>query len=229
MKRISLALLSAATVVGGGAYFVYRMNANAQLETLYLQNANYPLRVALFASYKTQRADIVMLGNSLTEWVDWNELLGRTGIANRGIASDIIYGYLQRMEYVYKLSPKICFIEGGINDLYANVPLDVVYENYVKVVEELRKRSIIPVITSTLYTSTKWHSAVEKNKEVAELNSRLSRYAQKQSVEFINLIPLMTSNNLLRDALTYDGLHLTAAGYKIWGEEVEKVLKRCNL
>jgi lysophospholipase L1-like esterase len=210
-------------------FFFWKTTMNAQYESLYLQNANYSLRVALFGSYRTQQADIVILGNSLTEWVDWNELLGRTGIANRGIAGDVTYGYLQRMEYVYKFSPKICFVEGGINDLYANVPVDVVFENYVNIVEELRKHNIVPVITSTLYTSTKWHSAVAKNKEVARLNSRLAAYAQKQNVEFINLIPLMTANNLLRDELTYDGLHLTAAGYEIWGKEVEKVLVRRGL
>jgi lysophospholipase L1-like esterase len=222
-----------ALVFGGGIFvaasYLSVIVMNSQHESLYLANPNYHLRVALFATYRTQHADIVMLGNSLTEWADWNELLGRTGIANRGIASDITYGYLQRMEYVYKLSPRICFIEGGINDLYANVPVVAVFENFVKIVEELRERSIIPVITSTLYTSTKWHSAVEKNKEVAELNARLLAYAQKQSVEFINLIPLMTSNNLLRDALTYDGLHLTAEGYKVWGREVEKTLLKYGL
>jgi lysophospholipase L1-like esterase len=222
MKRFFPALILSAILAL--AYWTYRMNSQSQFDKLYLQNPNYHLRVALFAAYRTQQANIVMLGNSLTEWVDWNELLGRTGIANRGIASDVTSGYLQRMEYVFKLSPKICFVEGGINDIYANVPVAAVFENFVKIVEALRAKNIIPVITSTLYTSTKWHSAVEKNTEVAELNSRLAAYAQENSVEFINLIPLMTMNKLLRDELTYDGLHLTAAGYRIWGNEVEKVL-----
>lgn len=227
MKRFFPALILVAILAL--AYWTYRMNSQSQLDKLYLQNPNYHLRVALFAVYRTPQADIVMLGNSLTEWVDWNELLGRTDIANRGIASDITYGYLQRMEYVLTLSPKICFIEGGINDIYANVPVSVVFEHVVKVVERLRAKNIIPVITSTLYTSPKWHSAVEKNNEVAELNSRLAAYAQKNSIEFINLIPLMTTNDLLRDELTYDGLHLNADGYRIWGNEVEKVLAKHDI
>lgn len=211
------------------AYWSYRMTSLSQRDKLYLENPNYHLRVALFAAYRTQHADIVMLGNSLTEWVDWNELLGRTGIANRGIASDVTSGYLQRMEYVFKLSPKICFIEGGINDLYANVPREDVFENMVAMVEQLLARNIVPVITSTLYTSTKWHSAVEKNREVAKLNAQLFSYAQTKGVDVVNLIPLMTANNLLRDELTYDGLHLTAEGYKIWGNEVNNVLKKYNM
>lgn len=211
------------------ASVVYQMNTARQLEQLYLQNPNYHLRVALFRSYKTRHTDIVMLGNSLTEWVDWNELLGRTSIANRGIASDVTSGYLQRMEYVFNLSPKICFVEGGINDIYASVPVTVVFENFVAIIERLREKNIIPVITSTLYTSTKWHSAIEKNREVQKLNALLMSYAHDNGIHFMNLIPLMTAHNLLRDDLTYDGLHLNAQGYAIWGAAVEEILKQHSL
>jgi lysophospholipase L1-like esterase len=228
MKRAAI-FLFVVVAVAAISYWTYRMNSHTQMEKLYLENGNYPIRVALFQEYKTGHADIVMLGNSLTDWVDWNELLGRNGIANRGIAGDITYGYLQRMNYVYVLSPKICFIEGGINDVYANVPVESVYENFVKIVGQLREHNIIPVITSTLYTSTKWHSAHEMNKEVAQLNSMLRRYAVSQNVDYLDLIPLMTSDDLLRDELTYDGLHLLASGYKIWGAEVEKILRRYKL
>lgn len=229
MKRTTLAILSAAMILGGGVYFFYRINANSQLEKLYLQNLNYHVRIALFAAYRTQHADIVMLGNSLTEWVDWNELLGRKNIANRGIASDVTGGYLHRLEQVYKLKPKLCFIEGGINDLYANVPVDVVFENYTKIVDTLRLHSITPIIQSTLFVSPKWHDAFEKNKEVAILNSLLEAYAKTNNVEFVDLNAVMSTNNELRDDLTHDGVHLTSAGYKIWGEEVEKVLQEYGL
>ncbi len=222
-------------VIGGGIAFVllggilifFRMNG--QSEKLYLQNPNYQIKTALYELYKTEQADIVMLGNSLTQWVDWNELLGKKNIANRGIANDITGGYLHRLEYVYKLKPKLCFIEGGINDIYANVPVDVVYENYKKIVEELRSHSITPIIQSTLFVSPKWHDAVEKNKEVASLNSLLEEFAKKNNIEFSNLNARMSSNNMLRDELTHDGVHLTAAGYKIWGEEVERVIQKYDL
>jgi lysophospholipase L1-like esterase len=183
----------------------------------------------LYDLYKTEHADVVMLGNSLTQWVDWNELLGRKNIANHGIAGDVTSGYVHRLEYVYKLKPKLCFIEGGINDIYANVPVDVVYENYKKIVEELRSHSITPIIQSTLFVSPKWHDAVEKNKEVASLNSLLEEFAKKNNIEFSNLNARMSSNNMLRDELTHDGVHLTAAGYKIWGEEVERVVQKYGL
>lgn len=211
------------------AYYGYSIQSGGQTDALYLQNANYTIQTGLFDKYKTARADIVMLGNSLTAWVSWNELLGRKNIANRGIAGDITEGYLHRMEQIYRLKPKLCFVEGGINDLYANVSVDVVFKNYEKIVENLRLHKIIPIIQSTLFVSPKWHSAVAKNKEVTELNSLLQSFSKKNNIEFINLNATMSTNNQLHDDLTYDGVHLTAKGYSLWGAEVDRALKKHGL
>lgn len=216
-------------VVLAAAYSLYRLKANAHMDSLYLQNANYIIQTEIFDTYRTAHADVVMLGNSLTAWVDWNELLNRKNIANRGIAGDITDGYLHRMEQIYRLKPKLCFVEGGINDVYANVPVNVVFANYKKIVENLRSYKIIPIIQSTLFVSPKWHSAVAKNAEVAELNSLLQSFSKKDNIEFINLNDTMSSNNQLHEDLTYDGVHLTAKGYALWGAEVDKTLKKHGL
>lgn len=229
MSRTAILIVLCLVVVVAGVYTFFRIRANAQLEPLYLQNKNYLLQTALFDLYTTEHADVVMLGNSLTEWVEWNELLGRKNIANRGIAGDVTGGYLHRLEQIYKLKPKLCFIEGGINDLYADVPVDIVVEQYVKIVEEFRSHSIIPVMQSTLFVSPKWRDAAAKNKEVAELNTQLEEFAKNNSIEFINLNAVMSINSLLRDELTHDGIHLTAAGYKIWGAAADQMLRKYGL
>ncbi len=207
------------------AYYLYQLKVTTQMDSLYLENANYTIQTGLYDKYKTGNAEIVMLGNSLTAWVDWNELLNRKNIANRGIAGDITEGYLHRLDQVYRLNPKLCFVEGGINDLYSNVPVDVVVKNYQKIVENLRSHAIIPIIQSTLFVSPKWRDASAKNKEVAELNSLLQSFAKENNIEFVNLNATMSTDNQLHDDLTYDGVHLTANGYMLWGAEVEKVLK----
>lgn len=210
-------------------YLIYNKSANGQTDALYLLNKNYILQTALFSNYKTDHADVVMLGNSLTQWVDWNELLGRKNIVNRGIAGDITEGYLKRLDQVLSLKPRLCFIEGGINDIYANVPVRIVFENYVKIVETLRSHNITPIVQSTLFVSPKWHSAAQKNKEVAHLDKLLEEYAKKNNIEFLDLNAVMSTNNELRDELTHDGVHLNADGYTIWGSEVDKILKKYDL
>ena len=80
---------------------------------VYMKNSVYPLKIELFEIYKKIPCDIVMLGDSRTDGVNWNELLGRPNIVARGIPSDVTEGFLARMEYVYNLEPKLCIIQGG--------------------------------------------------------------------------------------------------------------------
>ncbi|MGE5497154.1 MAG: GDSL-type esterase/lipase family protein [Syntrophothermus sp.] len=192
----------------------------------YKQNPNYWLQTGLYNIYRTQHSQIVMLGNSITHGVNWNELLGRNDVAERGIPSDIVEGFLSRLDYIYRLSPRVCFIMGGINDIYSGYSAEAVFNEYVKVIRDLRNHNIIPVIQSTLFVSKKWHNARDKNPEVSKLNMLLRDYAGKNNLTFVDLIPKMTQDGLLKDELTYDGLHLNANGYAIWREELDPVLNK---
>ncbi|MDP4175234.1 MAG: GDSL-type esterase/lipase family protein [Bacteroidota bacterium] len=198
-------------------------------DTLYLANPNYKLQTGLYSVYKTKHANIVMLGNSITHGVNWFELLGRNDVIERGIPSDNVAGFLNRMDFVYKLHPKICFVMGGINDIYSGITLDALFDNYKKVIEGLREKGIIPVIQATLYVSPKWHNAADKNPDVEKFDQMLKNYAKLNKIEFLDLNPYLTSNKFLRDEFTFDGLHLKAEAYKIWGQQVEKILSKYGL
>ena len=41
-----------------------------------------------------------------------------------------------------------------------------------------------------------------------------------QGVRFLDLNALMVVNNQLPDTMTYDGVHLTAAAYRVWRDAV---------
>lgn len=196
---------------------------------VYLKNPNYLLQTGMYDIYQTRHADIVMLGNSITHGVNWNELMNRGNIVERGIPSDILNGYLSRMSYIYKLTPKLCCIMGGVNDIYSGIPIETVFNNYIKVIGLLKNKGITPVIQSTLFVSTKWPAAKEKSPEIAKLNKMLSEYAFKNKIDFLDLNSKMAFNGLLFEDITYDGVHLNAKGYKIWAKELDKVLKRYGL
>src|ERR1017187_5798507 len=115
--------------------YSYNQYLEAQYANLYLKNENYMVQIGMYKQFKTTQADVVMLGNSLTFNANWNEFLGRNNIANRGIHSDITAGYLHRLSYVYRLKPKICFIEGGVNDLYAGFSVSDIFDNYSKIID----------------------------------------------------------------------------------------------
>lgn len=199
-------------------------------DTLQFQkNPNYNLQIGFYDIYNTKPTDIVMLGNSITHGVNWNELLNRSSISEQGIVSDVLEGYLHRLNYVTRLTPKICFVMGGINDIYSGSSVEKVFESYKKLLAELKENNIIPVIQSTLYVSPKWHSADIKNPDVSKLNKMLKEYAAKQNIEFIDLNRKLSNKNYLIDDYTYDGVHLNSNAYKLWGIEVEKILNKYHL
>ena len=74
----------------------------------YTENPKYKPKSENFMLFNKQ-ADIVMLGNSITAGIDWNEILDRKDIVNRGINGDITEGMLNRMNSVLKVKPKVCF------------------------------------------------------------------------------------------------------------------------
>ncbi|MFO7445100.1 MAG: GDSL-type esterase/lipase family protein [Ignavibacteriaceae bacterium] len=202
----------------------------AQTDSLrYKYNPNYNLHLDMYEVYNTRQADIVMLGNSITYGVNWAELLGRNDVVGRGIPSDIVEGFRNRLKYVFNLKPKVCFIMGGINDIYGWIPVDEVFESYVKLIQELQTKNIIVVIQSALYVSSRWPNAENRNPEVEKLNIKLSGYAAKNNLIFMDLNSRLSFRRFLIEDMTYDGVHLTGKAYKIWGREIEKVLKKLGI
>jgi lysophospholipase L1-like esterase len=204
----------------------------------YKQNPNYQLQLDLYDAYKTKKVDIVMLGNSLTHGANWNELLGRSSVTGRGIPSDVLPGFLGRVNSIIKMNPKIVFIMGGLNDIYNWTPVEEIFKNYVRLISILKEKNIIPVIQSTTYATRnygkEYGGSPEVNKgrnlEAAKLNKMLSDYASKHNIDYIDLIKLFSDRDgYLRQELTWDGIHLKASAYIIWAREVDRVLRKYNL
>jgi lysophospholipase L1-like esterase len=198
-------------------------------DSLYLKSAVYKNLIAMFALSKTESADIVFLGNSITFGGNWGELLGRERVINRGIGGDNTVGMLHRMQYVYQLKPKLCFIMAGINDIYSDAPAETVFRNYAKIIDTLRAHSIVPVIQSTLHVNPKWKRTEEKNPVVATLNVMLREFASKNGIEFVDVNAVLSVNGVLRDEFTVDGVHLNAPAYGLWRELLLPVLKKHGL
>ncbi|MCF8261766.1 MAG: hypothetical protein K9J12_13390 [Melioribacteraceae bacterium] len=196
---------------------------------IFEKNPNYVQQMGLYKIYKLKSANIVMLGNSITHGANWNELLGRTDVVERGITSDILLGYLNRLEFVTDLNPKVCFVMGGINDIYNWRPVEQIFEDYKKLIIRLKIRGIQPVIQSTLYVGKKWPSSDDRNQEVKKFNSLLENYAKQEKLVFVDLNSEMSFLGYLKENLTYDGIHLNANGFKIWAERVEKTIKELGI
>ena len=194
----------------------------------YLDNPRYKTYTEKFMLFNKQ-ADIVMLGNSITFQIDWNELLGRTDIANRGISGDVTEGMLNRMNSVIKVKPKICFFMGGINDLTRRISYENTLRNIKSIVSILLKNNIIPIIQSVLYTNEQFYDIEHDNKYATIINNELKRFAVKEGLIFLDLNKDLSENGLLKSKYTYDGLHLNSKGYEVWGKIIKKLIDNGEL
>jgi len=186
---------------------------------------------------KTENGVILMLGDSITAYVNWNLLLNNEKVVNLGIILDTTSSVLIRLEDVYQLKPETCFIMIGINDFQVNMSVEYVMENYRKIVTKIKNHHIKVIIQSVLYLGknyyinhtyghdkTDWE---EINGKVKRLNVLLEKMAEELDVEFVDLNAILSSNNiLLEEYEDYQGLHLNILGVKKWAEKIEQIIYR---
>jgi len=201
------------------------------------RNPNYQLQLGLQSISKIKQADIVMFGNSITHGGNWNEILGRKNVVERGIPSDNTEGMLNRLNSIIKLNPKIVFILAGVNDIYSGFSAEYVFSNYMKILSNLQKKKIVPIIQSCIYAGENWGKDwnlsrefnLQKNNEIEKLNFMLKDYCLKNNLDFIDLNAKLSANKFLMPDMTYDNLHLNYKGYKAWASEIEKILIKYGL
>jgi lysophospholipase L1-like esterase len=190
----------------------------------YKDNPKYAEKISHFFVYRKQ-ADIVMLGNSITARADWSELLDRNDIVNRGIDSDVTEGYLNRMESIYSVCPKICFIMGGVNDIARKIPLESTVRNIVQICTHLKEHQIIPVMQSVLYVADSYPEYETMNASIHRTNLELERVAKVNGIRYVDLNRYLSSEKVLKkEFVLFDGIHLNGAGYAKWGTILSGIL-----
>lgn len=173
-----------------------------------------------------KKTTIVMFGNSLTKEGNWTKLLGRNDVTIAGVAGHTTSHFLWSVSTsVIKKKPKICFIEGGINDLRVGIPLKRTVENITTLIDSLHLNAIIPVLTSTVYTSPDTFI----NKKVDSLNILVKEIATQKNVQYVDLNDKLAANHCLKSEYTIDGIHLTENAYPIWAEKVKAILAEHDL
>lgn len=184
----------------------------------------YRARKALFQSFPQSQKDIVFMGNSITFWGDWTELLGNANIRNRAIPGDITFGTLELLDDIVKGRPAKIFIMVGVNDLARNIPPDVMLGNYKRMIAKIRKESpqtkiCFQSILPTNATFGKLKNHYGKEKQIDFINNQLQGIALLEKIEFINLTQdFADANGNLKAEYTWDGVHLLEPGYRKWAE-----------
>lgn len=175
-----------------------------------------------------QQYQIIMFGNSLIEnGGDWGKRLDRNDIKNSGRSGFTTSHFVWLLnDYVLKYKPKICFLEGGINDIGVGIPLERIKKNYQSMVDTLLAHHIQPVLNAVLYTNQ--HGKPEDRKRTADMidgvNAYLRMLSKEKNISMINLNPQLSENRTLKAEYTTDGVHLRSEAYDIWIAAIQKTL-----
>lgn len=76
-------------------------------------------------------ADLVMFGDSITEWAPWADIFRDVSMVNRGLAGDTTTGMLRRIDTTLNVKPKLVCFMAGINDLAQGYDVEHIYQNYI--------------------------------------------------------------------------------------------------
>ena len=163
----------------------------------------YLSKVSQFSELKgSDKFSIVMIGDSITDGAEWYELLKNNEVQNRGIGGDTTKGILDRLDTINK-SIKKAFIMIGINDIAGYKRVDEIYNNYIKILEDLERKDIKVYIQSVLYVGKNYPNSDYFNKEVKNLNKKLEQIAKDKKIDFIDLNSIFAPNDYLEKILKF--------------------------
>ncbi len=191
------------------------------------QDVYYVRRATLFDLLPVGKKDIIMLGNSLTDGAEWNELLHNRHVKNRGIVGDIVQGMYERMEPILKGQPKKIFIMGGVNDISHDVSGDSIaraIERLIVLIKTRSPRTKIYLQSMLPFNNDVrlWKLLKDREHVVVEGNRALEQVARRQRVTWIDLYPLFVdADGKLKAEYTNDGLHLLGPAYLIWRDAIK--------
>ena len=166
-------------------------------------------------------ADLVMFGDSITEWAPWADIFRDVSMVNRGLAGDTTTGMLRRIDTTLNVKPKLVCFMAGINDLAQGYDVEHIYRNYIDMLEVWQENDIRILVQSTLYVGSKLQGL---NPSVELLNSKVSEYCTQQGIAFLDVNSVLSPNKLLSNEYSCDDLHLNAKAYQAWAEVLQSTI-----
>ena len=200
---------------------------SAKAQEKYVYNEFYYQRATLFELLPIKSTDIVFLGDSQTNGCEWAELLGNPNVKNRGISSDVIQGFADRVQPIIDGEPAKIFILGGVNDVSHSISADSIataMRNLVRKIKvgtpctKIYLQSLLPIDNSF----KRYKNLIGKEQVIVDANVLLKKMAEEEDIVWIDLFSKMVdpATGAMRKGLSNDGLHLLGEGYFVWRDAV---------
>jgi len=188
----------------------------------------------IFIQYRTKILDkigynrevsIVMFGDSMIEKGEWETILGRTDVINSGVGG-FTTSHLQMIlnKKVLNFKPKICYLNGGINDILIGIPYARTEHNVNSIIDTLQKHNIKVAIQSVIYNID-----TSRIPAIDSLNHLYIEIAKSKNIDYINVNSILSVNKHLIKQYSLDGIHVNKSAYNVWAELINKHISKNNL
>lgn len=174
----------------------------------------YDRKVSQQEYFKAQYFDVIFLGDSITDEMNWSAAFPEKSTINLGINGDTTAGVLKRLESIINIQADQMFLMIGINDLFRGRSVQGILERYQLIITSLQSSVNTLYVQSVLPVT---YRNFELDTQIQEINRALERMASEYThVIYVDLYSKMEVDGVLNQEYTNDGIHLTADGYAVW-------------
>jgi lysophospholipase L1-like esterase len=168
--------------------------------------------------------NLVFIGDSLTEWYDWQKRFPDHRVLNLGVSGETVKELFERLDRIRERvkDPDAVFLMTGINNvLMEQYEIEITYRKIIENFVNWWEGTVI-VVQSLLPVEFPWVT----NDLINHINGRLKGIARESGVEYLDLFTVFidAQGNPKEGLLSDDGVHLAAKGYDAWSKEVERFL-----
>jgi lysophospholipase L1-like esterase len=170
--------------------------------------------------------NLVFIGDSLTEWFNWQKRFPGYRVKNLGISGETVEELLDRRDPIRSAveDPDYIFLMTGINNvLMERYDIAAPYREITRNLTTWYKGAKV-IVQSLLPVDMPWIS----NDLIRDVNRRLAGIAREFEAEYLDVYSSFVDGegNPKAGYLSDDGVHLSIRGYEAWAEAVEKFLKK---
>ena len=183
---------------------------------------------------KNTEGRVVFMGNSITEgWKSTSpDFFADNPYINRGIGGQTTPQMLIRFRMdVVELNPEVVVILAGTNDIAGNTGPSshgMIMDNLQGMAEIAHANGIKVILCSVMPAyDYPWKPGLEPNLKIPILNEMIQAYANEKGFIYLDYFSAMDDGKAgLKEELTYDGVHLTEAGYSLIEPMVQAAIEQ---
>ena len=229
MKKMKVLLFVSlflnALFLGYGGLVASQMDGinHAQAASMQKSAAYYFTKKSIFEHAELYDVDKIFIGDSMTDYGEFQEYFPDEVVLNRGIRNDVAKGVFHRIEEVVNRNAKEAYLMIGVNDIGHGENRKDFEKNIRAIVQSFEGTGTKLFIQSILPVNNGLYGKAVSNKKVQQFNDLLRTIATEKGIEYIDLYAyFLDEHGQLDERFTVDGLHLNGEGYRMWIDRLHR-------